>query len=467
VLTPIGKYQINSVTLTDKVIAGLKQHAQAFAEYNAEYRRRANTTQKQLFELTPEVYTLMQATDRQAAGARPKESVIKLAEHYRHRNVPALAGHYRYNANTLLPGVYVGEGPKNQQSLGWMFGMLFDAQNPIATIIAIGAAIEERKGRTISKYFPYFSEEVGTCDDDKGHKKYTWKIVRNEATLCDKQTIDDVSTDIVCYMLHVIQSDIDGRQQEKNITLYHFPHWRDHCAFEMQEDARTCVTKLFTAAPQHPIFIHCSAGVGRSGTLAFPFYCQATWLHPTKVKAIVKLSSAAQNTENDMERAIAEKIIEKLITVRDEIRPGLIRSKDQLQQALCETMLLLQKSYAENPDVFVEQEVSLGIRIVPSVNLGDQSGSATTRFFNPYSPPPPSVECLSHSIDEMKLTLPTSSKRGRAHGQGTEDINKRKKRCSLLFEEEKRTEEGMIQRSTEETAGSVVFTSKIRVNEND
>ena len=193
-----------------------------------------------------------------------------------------------YNANRILPGIWVGEGPKGNDyfnTFNDMAAMLVDFR--VNTVIAVGPSQEGKH----AKFYDYIK--------DQG--KDGWPFA--------------------------VQTENAGA-----FFCYHLNDWHDQKPCHNLSQLESALEIMRNANEQNPIFIHCSAGLGRSGVLATILYLPRYLKEHLPAEIITKL-------ENDLELTMDEKdtlatvIAEGVIELRT-IRPGLIRTEQQLAQAI-------------------------------------------------------------------------------------------------------------------------------------
>lgn len=91
--------------------------------------------------------------------------------------------------------------------------------------------------------------------------------------LWEKSSTEDAAHGLIWRRLHLAHADATSHE----LTLLHYTGWQDHNALPTQQ-----INALLTAVeeahgrspPTSPLWVHCSAGIGRSGTLIGAFLAQ-------------------------------------------------------------------------------------------------------------------------------------------------------------------------------------------------
>jgi protein tyrosine phosphatase len=113
----------------------------------------------------------------------------------------------------------------------------------------------------------------------------------------------------------------------KNLVVYSISNWGDHQANikfnERDYDYLRIIYKTNLTAT------HCSAGLGRAGTIAFAM------LIASKFKSLQKIviNMPANSPQDKIEDALAKKLFDDLVGLREK-RPGLIQTSPQLKMAV-------------------------------------------------------------------------------------------------------------------------------------
>lgn len=193
-----------------------------------------------------------------------------------------------YNVNRILPGIFVGEGPYRtsfSNTFDEMSTMLVDFG--IKTVIAIGPPREADR----SKFYDY--------TNGQGKEGQPFKV---------------------------------QMEQGGEFSCYHLSDWYDKSACKNLLQLESALDIMRRASEQDPIFIHCSAGLGRSGVLATILYLPCYLKQNLSAEIITKLENDVELTADEKER-LATVIAQGLIHLR-QIRPGLIQTEQQLGQAI-------------------------------------------------------------------------------------------------------------------------------------
>jgi len=194
-----------------------------------------------------------------------------------------------YNAN-VIGNFIVCEGPTEASRQRFAEQVVLNNAFSVNAILVLGAAREFQKGERQDKHYNYYSNVV-THKISQGIKRY------------DEPT----------FMINYDQGNHFA------ISIYNADQWGDFQANGVNELDKRIIFKLFqdTQANNQHIIIHCSAGLGRTGTLVLAYY-------------LYKDFDNIFNTEND--DIIAPRIIAKLNELRSH-RPGLVQTLDQIIMA--------------------------------------------------------------------------------------------------------------------------------------
>ncbi|TKY88355.1 hypothetical protein EX895_002707 [Sporisorium graminicola] len=181
--------------------------------------------------------------------------------------------------HALLPGAYLNAAyipPFHPTSLSFVvsqaplpetytafYGHLVQAR--VAVLINLTPLVEKGRSKA-DQYWPNAAQGAEAVLSNG------WKV-RSES---EKQIqLDQGKATLIRRVLHIDTAEPNGWQ----VTQFHLTSWPDHGVFPtslllqlMHETQQVAMPKIF---PPAPTWIHCSAGVGRSGTLAAAFIAQA------------------------------------------------------------------------------------------------------------------------------------------------------------------------------------------------
>lgn len=225
------------------------------------------------------------------------EGAASLPEHFLNENRYSIVAYLytnklislrTYNVNQILPNILVGEGPYKtpfSNTFDEMSNMLVDFG--INTVIAIGPPCEGKE----AKFYDYIN------DQGKDGWPFTVQI-----------------------------------ENDKEVFCYHLNSWLDKQACENLSQLEAALEMMRNASKENRFFIHCSAGLGRSGVLITILYLPQYLKENLPAEIITKLENDIE-LRADEKDILAKTITEGIIQLR-EIRPGLIKAEEQLKQAI-------------------------------------------------------------------------------------------------------------------------------------
>jgi len=194
-------------------------------------------------------------------------SALKNQSLVRYTDVNALADSIvgAYNANQLATNIYVGEGPVDDGQYNnidrFVQNILLNPTAGITQIVAVGQSFES--GRT--KFSPYF--------DANNLHQYQSAAKKAGYNLSVQRVAQDQSAG--AFPRYRLQLTPTNGGMAKVIEVTHIDQWPDHAALssqQMQDEAYLSqLNQIYHQSKTSATFMHCSAGVGRSGSLAFAF----------------------------------------------------------------------------------------------------------------------------------------------------------------------------------------------------
>lgn len=218
-----------------------------------------------------------------------------------------------YNMNLLPNGrTILGQGPDggedNSETLDFerlMQNSIFhpEEDRKINNILSLGRPIES-DGNKFFNYIACMDGSQDTLITSKAHYHFNSQQVLAEDSV------------ILQYEVQITKTCVETQQQQAaKINYFTIPNWVDMHGFCFAKNDLCVLQKLFTSREKK--LIHCSAGLGRSGTIAL---AEALYTDYT-------------NIFSGHEFAIAKKIKQVLTELRTH-RPGLVQSIDQLTTAI-------------------------------------------------------------------------------------------------------------------------------------
>ncbi|KIS66894.1 uncharacterized protein UMAG_05679 [Mycosarcoma maydis] len=152
-------------------------------------------------------------------------------------------------------------------------------QQRVRVLVNLTPLVE--KGRLKShQYWPDVADQATrseSCSNTKHIRLNNgWKVT----TQSDKQIqLDQAKATLVRRVIHIDDPQSEMLKHGWAVTQFHLTSWPDHGVFPtalllqlIRETQQVPMTKIY---PPPPTWIHCSAGVGRSGTLAAAYIAQA------------------------------------------------------------------------------------------------------------------------------------------------------------------------------------------------
>jgi len=160
------------------------------------------------------------------------------------------------------PNMYIASQGPNEASVNDFWKMIWEQEVPVIVMVT---NLIERSKKKCHQYWP---------------SSVTQKYGDIEVTIMLSDTFSD-------YVIRKFSIKKTNSKEKREVHQYHYLSWPDHGVPEFPSDIinlRCKVRKVFPIEQtDRPILIHCSAGVGRTGT----FICIDTMLHLAKQKQIV------------------------------------------------------------------------------------------------------------------------------------------------------------------------------------
>lgn len=187
-----------------------------------------------------------------------------------------LPGHETIHANKVtLDGL---ELILSQAPLPENEAAFWDAVSKNTNLIVDVTNKTDRIEKGVQRYFPH---EIGASTNPQGSPEVH--------VHCKSQ--ENYST------VKVHRYDVQvGNQSPKSISRIHFRGWPDHGAVKVEE-LRELVNRIRSKPTKQPLWIHCRAGVGRSGTVAVAL-------------ALAKMKDENRLTAENYSKVIGDLIIE-------------------------------------------------------------------------------------------------------------------------------------------------------------
>jgi len=219
---------------------------------------------------------------------------------------------HNYNANELTTNIWIGEGPyKNGSServydnhLRFCHSILQNRKIKFTTIVAIGPSIGLSAGPSNKpkvNFTSYFNP-LGEKRKTQQHYQFITKPINTE------------QADFHLYSMGLKRKGIF----QKELALAHLPQMEDMKILETSDQLIYQLILLANKSKNEAIFIHCSAGLGRSGTLALALTLFLRHEELSKIDDLDKLVGTIVSIWNDFNK----------------IRPGTIQTSAQLTNAL-------------------------------------------------------------------------------------------------------------------------------------
>ncbi len=222
-----------------------------------------------------------------------------------------------YNLTEILPNVFVGEAPigtshtdeiakKRKNSFFFALDML-----GIKTVIALGAEHE-------------YINNLSASETDASISPF-----------CQIGAVTSGPAKLEKRRMYLSSSSQEGVKNE--FDCYHLKAWPDREACSDLEQLRAVLDIVKNANVENPVFVHCLAGLGRSGVVAGIVYLKNSLIKDLSIETVEKLKNGTILGENEKTNLV--NIIVKGVNELREKRPGLIQSMMQLQQ-LIQSLLL-------------------------------------------------------------------------------------------------------------------------------
>ncbi|EST08186.2 Protein-tyrosine phosphatase, receptor/non-receptor type [Kalmanozyma brasiliensis GHG001] len=149
-------------------------------------------------------------------------------------------------------------------------------QQRVRVLVNLTPLIEKGR-RKADQYWPNHSVGVsGSEGDAEMELGNGWKVTSESEKQIELQQGEAT---LVRRVIHIDTAQTDGSKNGWAVTQFHLSSWPDHGVFPtslllqlMHETQQVAMPKIY---PPPPTWIHCSAGVGRSGTLAAAYIARA------------------------------------------------------------------------------------------------------------------------------------------------------------------------------------------------
>ncbi len=261
-------------------------------------------------------------------GLEAENNLRRSSEYCRYPRMYALRDERMpaYNANQVYPGIWTGEGPAKIVSDGVRYdnvlrffqGILFNEHIAFTHIVALGPEFDPI-GEGPS-FYPYFRN----CIEEKD---------RHEISLDEAYSLKSSKTELQCLDFTTYHLKARNDQGEKKqIGLTHFQNMLDMGRLHASPFIVARLLWLAECIKQETVFIHCSAGLGRSGTITYALMLFHDYMHLNRCN------------EDDLVLELFARF-----NTLNKARPGSIQNSYQLKNALdiAEAMHRLQEKLLE------------------------------------------------------------------------------------------------------------------------
>lgn len=221
-----------------------------------------------------------------------------------------------YNANEIAANIWIGEGPyRNTLSENGNYNniprfchsILRNSKICFTTVVALGPSC----GKNRVNFTPYLSPNL---NPDQSETKTLSRTTTKGRYCITTKPIETEQDDFHLYSMKLTRKEIF----QKELALVHLPQMQDMGTLETSEQLIHQLILLANKSKEEAIFIHCSAGLGRSGTIALALTLFLRYEELSKI-----------NNKNTLVDAIVS-----LWDKFNEIRPGTIQNAEQLGNAL-------------------------------------------------------------------------------------------------------------------------------------
>uniref|UniRef100_A0A7S4I821 Uncharacterized protein n=1 Tax=Vannella robusta TaxID=1487602 RepID=A0A7S4I821_9EUKA len=172
---------------------------------------------------------------------------------YKHSKVKLPGGRY-LNANYVLNKQYIASQAPLYHTISPFWDMIF-AEN-IHLIVMLTKVVEGSRTKA-TRYWPTSNHPLQMFDDEEFGEEDKWRV-----ELLEKTVFED---NILRRDLKITRT---SNEEEKTVTQLQYIGWPDHgCPSEIAEVlALLYGVQVLQKDPTVPIVVHCSAGIGRTGT---------------------------------------------------------------------------------------------------------------------------------------------------------------------------------------------------------